>query len=291
MIVRQNPKNGHYILSLEWSDLMAEMSRHEEFAKNDSYGSVSISSEYNEWSGTKSFADAVGLAGTGWSEGLEKVRRISEQIGHIAGCRALSPEMIHDVCGAWVDVGVFVSGEPECMLDVVMQEKEGVGKVLRITVEGFYSSSVGSNQIINRGAAAMALIDALENAGYSCEVIHSCAMQKAFNGECRWEADLMLKRSGEALDADRLSFALIHQAMFRRIYFALCEHEPLEIRREFGFGDYLGNYGFPEESTLKDESQVYFETLCTDNQSKFSTVDSAAQWLREILDKYDLVEK
>lgn len=205
----------------------------------------------NEWSGTKTFDDAMKLAREGWPEGLALIEKLTAGVERYSGSLVKKPEVQWDVAGDFADAGLYATGVPECMGSFTEAEAvEGSGKVLRIIINGFYSSGFDAATIMRRGAATLALIDALENAGRSCELVMALSGSGSMNKSSNdIHTELVpLKQAGEAAEMDRLAFICAHPASFRRIGFSVGENEDKETREHFGC--YQGGfYYFPATYT------------------------------------------
>jgi hypothetical protein len=129
--------------------------------------------------------------------------------------------------GDEVDVGLYLSGEPECMTDWVMAETPSFGKVVKVIVHLTGTAGVSAEALMYRGLLACLLIDTLEASGLRCEVwgLPKCS---ADNGgdDPKYLAQVLLKPADEPVELDRLAFMLAHPAVFRRFGFRLMEQEP-----------------------------------------------------------------
>lgn len=121
----------------------------------------------------------------------------------------------HDVSGTDVDVGRFLDGEPECMVD--FQPGPAQRRTVTVAFNVFISSGVDRQRFLRRGAAIAALVDALERSGLRCEVIMH------FRGMGRREVldvETVLKPVAEPLDLERLAFAACDVSVCRRLVLA-----------------------------------------------------------------------
>ena len=198
------------------------------------------------WAGTETFQQALDLAKKGWPEGLEDIKAMSERIWKVVGQEILKTTFTYDVAGAQPDVDRFLLGEPENMIQFRQEESVGHGRIVKVHVNGVASAGVGVGTMFLRGAAVVALVDALEHLGFSCEVATADAIAREWRGDEQvLQYNVMLKRAGGALDLDRLAFALAQPAWLRRLILSAMEQEPEDIRRAFDVG---GVYGHPTES-------------------------------------------
>ena len=194
----------------------------------------------HDWDFGVGFGGALKLARRGWSDGLVKVRELSAVLersvdGHVQGRR-----LEYDVAGDWFDVGRVVAGDPECGVNV--RRARVLGPVVRVVVTGGANGSTSGDDIYRRGACVVALVDVLEGQGIRCEVVLGFCNAPMGHGSRRSMHGVALKSSEDALDLDRLAFALCHPATLRRLSFAIREGLPTEWRRAFEFG--VGGYGY-----------------------------------------------
>jgi hypothetical protein len=185
--------------------------------------------------GTRSFAEALDLARKGWPEGAEAARRFAGQFGAVAASNVLRPEIGYAVCGDTIDMGRYLMGEPECFMEWRESEVSAAGaKVLKVAINISISSAIPADAIMRRGAAMIALVDLLEQAGRRCEVWVASAT--CSNGEHYREFAVRLKEAGQPLETDRLAFAMCHPSMERRLERGLSETViPVKMRDAYDF--------------------------------------------------------
>jgi hypothetical protein len=195
------------------------------------------------------------------------------------GERAVTVEPVYDVSGHWPDVGRFVTGQPDCMVDLGEEEKPVAGKVLKVVVAGAAAAGVPADDITRRGAAVAALVDVLERCGRRCEVEwHQCVTSR---GAMRsYSLRVGVKGAAEPVDAERLAFALLHPAMLRRIAFGVAERESMETRASLGFRT-GGPYGYPADVPHGERGDVYLPVV--DASSTWKTDEGVSRWLVDTL--------
>jgi hypothetical protein len=232
------------------------------------------------WCGTKDWDGAMLLAREGWREGMEKVQNLLAKIESVTGSMALRPEPVWDVCGGAVDVGRFCSGEPENMIEFQDVEIPAAGKVVSLIVNGCVSGGHSTDLIIKKGTVALALVDALENAGRRVEVT------VCFN-HGKWEAVIPLKASSEHVEMDRLAFMLAHPSTLRRLIFHCMEQEPdASVRQAIGVTSQ--GYGMPGKTAM------HADILIPENlySSSSGSDDKALAWVMDELKRQGVeVEK
>jgi len=231
------------------------------------------------WAGTKTFGESLDLARKGWSEGLETIKAMSEEIWKVVGQEIKKQTFQYDVCGDVVDVDRYLSGEPENMIQFTEEQAVGHGKIIKIWVNTVASVGVTKETMFYRGAAVVALVDALEKLGFSCEVSTIDAISERWSGDKNvLRYNVLLRGAGEALDLDRLAFALANASWLRRLIFSAMEQESPALRRMFGIG--MGTYGNPEEArgATNDDHGMDVPSLRY-GAHHFESQDAATKWV------------
>lgn len=231
------------------------------------------------WDYGAGFDGAMNLAINGWPEGLQRIRESIEAMEAITASLAVRPEVHYDVSGDYVDMGRFVTGEPECMAQFHEVElPQTAVKIIRIVANVCCSSGIDADGFVKRGAATLALIDALENSGRRCELI--ITMGNGPSDGTRLEYVIPVKKSGEMVEMDRLAFVFAHPAFFRRLVFAAMEHEAPSVRQAFGIYDGQG-YGNVEPSHISDQGA----DVVVPGMLWTSTTEECVKWVMAELKK------
>lgn len=165
--------------------------------------------------GFTTFRDALDMALTGWKEGAERVERLRDKI-NVANPKG--PRLVSwGVAGAYPSVARALAGNPLNMrkLDLARAKRKPV-----MTIVSHYGATadVDAQSMERRAACAAALVDEVETAGFSVELIAYTA-SSASNVVA--ETAFVLKEAGAALDVARVAFGLGHPAMLRRLTFAI----------------------------------------------------------------------
>lgn len=205
-----------------------------------------------DWSGTKDYSEAMRLAVNGWPEGREKMSRtIAAAQANTA--IAAAPAFDYDVAGAFPVVPEYVSGNPEHMLTPI-ETISTARPIVRLLVNRNTHAGFKAKHGENFHGALLSWIDALEGAGNSVELkMVACAD----NGDNHCSVVVTLKNAGEVLELDRLAFALVHMASYRRIIFGNYELQ----WHEYGlWNDFSYGYGRPchPPKSVKDEPGVIY---------------------------------
>lgn len=230
----------------------------------------------NGWrGGTQNMGDALNLARFGWPEGREIVEAITARFESITASKLMRPQVAYAVAGDCVDVGRYVTGEPENMMVWEEVELENAGKIVRVEANLSASAAISAAQMTIRGAAVAALVDALEQCGKSVELVLSWGAE---GGRRRIEHYCPIKAAGEPLDMDRLAFMLAHAGMFRRLAFGTWENEPGEWRDPIGVNRH-DNYGLPAQCKGGD----FVADITAPHMLLTSTPEACVAWVFKTL--------
>ncbi len=196
----------------------------------------------NTWNGGITWAQAKDYARNGWPEGLARIAPVLARVDDMVARVMPEPRIAYDVVGDAPDVGAFLAGIPENMLTTEIGE--GSARMVRILVN-LGAAAVEPDAIEARGIIACALVDALERVGYRCEVAAVWSARAwgdprpGATGSLFYSFRTVLKQAEESLSLDRLTFALIHPAFFRRVMFRAMEMIPdVADRDKFVYGGY-----------------------------------------------------
>lgn len=215
---------------------------------------------------------AVRMAKHGWPEGAAKAKRLLDD-ADLPPIEDTHSATRHDVTGSYVDVGEYVQGVPECMVDFI--EDKRTARFVHIIVSGCFSAGFSGDQIMNRGVCIASVVDALEARGVRCSVELLTKQDRTF------ETSVMLKRTTDALNLDVLTYAVAHPATFRRLIFGVCDAQPMEIRQKHGFQDGYG-YGLPVP--VVDDTALVFPTMVLGKEKWDKT--TAEKLVKQALEKY-----
>ena len=184
---------------------------------------ASRESRGENWCNTQSMEEAMGLALKGWPEGLAKVCPFADKLMGKLASRIQRETYEPAVIGAFFDVGIVLSGEPECWLSEVQTEQEGGAgsKVVTVSVSISAAGVMSSQQIEHRGGAVMALVQLLELAGKSVRVVAVLGAEWGSGNIC--DSTVVLKEASAPLNADQLAFWLVSPDALRRLAFAVRE--------------------------------------------------------------------
>jgi len=192
-----------------------------------------------------SYDEAWQLAYDGWTTVRPKVDQTLE------GVREKLKDLInpvetrvHDIIGYEPDIDRFVSGEIECMWDSMMIEAPHAGRVFTVLLDNSLSSSQDKDEILKRGAAVIALIEAFQMFGFELEIWVEHTVSD-------WGSDfhttlVRVNRAGDRPDINAIMFPLGNPDWLRRLIFGLEEGEPSQVKSKFRFNG-GGGYGCPRQ--------------------------------------------
>lgn len=192
------------------------------------------------FTGSASLKDAADLAIKGWDECRPQVDALlSDLQDRINNVMSDNYVVQHDVAGADVNMGLFMSGEPECMMQFVAEPQARMGRVVKVLVNGVTNASTDPDNIIKRGVAVLALVNTLHLMGVGIELwFESCITgidNKAYS-TC-----VKLHDSSQPLDIDNVMFALAHPSMLRRLVFSVQEQSKYQTQQNAKHGRGYGS--------------------------------------------------
>jgi hypothetical protein len=209
------------------------------------------------WDLNTGFQNARDLATRGWDA---KGDELWKQVRSLALKVEVGVQEQYDVAGGSVDIGRYMSGEPECMVAPVITPLSAVAVMVNIVAR----ADADAQCLYNRGIAVAAVIHALQSSGrgVSLRVVEAVTSGEE---EERHITDVTLQEFGEYINPGRLAFWTAHPAALRRCIFRYNEQQSDELRRQFGFREGRG-YGTPADLESKDipEGAVYIPFPETD---------------------------
>lgn len=229
------------------------------------------------WDFNTGYEKAFHLAQVGWQE---KAAILRADTLKFAASEAKPPNTYYDVSGASVDIGLFLDGEPECMLNF---DEEQVSKSVRIWVMISAQCHLSATVLYNRGLAISSLIYSLMTAGHSIslDVINAVSGSSESNIHIN---QITVSTFGEFLEPAKIAFWIAHPAALRRCIFRLNEHSSDTERSEFGFYDARG-YGFPCDLPEKEIPQGVIYIPVIQESHKFGSKDDARKTVIGIAEK------
>jgi hypothetical protein len=242
----------------------------------------------NEWAGG-SWEDALRLAVDGWSVPLHEtnasVSVLRERAGLGSSVTTLEPAW--DVTGSEVDIGAYVAGVPECMVDAVPRRTSKRGRIVSFLVPATYSNRTPHRMVRNRGIALATLCTAIIDAGHSVEIWSGFAGMAGV----RHRAVAKVVSAGEPFDIGRLLFAVAHPLMLRRLWFAVWDAQPRETARWVKGNEYC----FPPFNCLPEDlpeevTDPYVFSYLKPGDPQWTNLDRALDWCHRMFTDLGLLE-
>lgn len=215
----------------------------------------------SDWAGkTETLREAVTLGHQGYDEIRPQVEEMFTQLESQLASRIESAfQTRYDFTGSVVDIGKFLTGEPECMIDFVPEPSSRMGRVVKIIVNGSASSRISPDDIIRRGVTVCALVDAVHKLGMGVEVYAEFPTNDTGVNDRKGKVHTSLVKlhdSQQMLDINNLMFALCHPSMLRRIQFSCLEMTEWEPAKRL----VQGGYGYP--AALECADRVGADVRC-----------------------------
>ena len=264
---------------IEWFDSLADMAA---FAAANPAPRSSNKGD-NDWSKSASLKDACALAVHGWSEVRPQVDVLADNLQDRINS-VLSDHYVvqHDVTGADVNIGLFMAGEPECMMHFATEPQARMGRVVKVLVNGCTPWTVKADSIMKRGAAVITLVNTLHLMGVGVELWWESSIKG--DGKLKYSTAVKLHDSSQALDIDNVMFALAHPSMLRRLTFSVQEQSPTSVEQHVG-----GGYGSPVDCglTTMQDFDVVVERLSHNDDP---TVRNGMGWIVDKVTGLGLIE-
>lgn len=232
----QKDGNNYYLRDFkleEFYDFVAQQ-------KDD--GKVASHKKDEKFRGTKTFEEALKLAREGWKEGLDGLEYYEDIAYRDYAIKEANNmwDVSLNVSGAYVDIGSYLEGVPECMCDFVAKD---INKFADVIINPSCSCWVKKETMFKRGREILKLIDVLEKNHIKTRVSTlNIFCTGDINEGDRYIVKVLIKDYNELLDQNRIVFPLCNVSFVRRFSFASLELEK-DIRGDFGCP--IGGYGCP----------------------------------------------
>lgn len=256
-------------------DFLTDLNKVSDVNLMEKHGRLSSISGSHDFTGTHSFVEALTIAREGYD--LEKLDLAIQAAESTENLRTM--EVVMDVAGSVVEMGAFMAGIPENMMEFPMVEDV---KFMHIVMDTGEICDVDSQVFLNKSAATAWLVDHLENNGYRVKLD---VMYNNTGGEYGAEAVMVtVKDFQEPLAIGQVA-GTMHPGFFRRLMF---RHIEIYYNRiPWGYGRIEKNKETIKQS-LKELSGsrevIYLPS--SENLSAFgfrgyvdlNTIDGAKRW-------------
>lgn len=229
------------------------------------------------FSGAASWEETARLARTGWPEGHADVQAaladLSTHLGTV-DVATVEPARV----GGRPLVGRAVRGHPASMAR--LRNRTRAREAVSIVVNCCFSSGVSKERITQRGAAAVALVEALTSNGLAVDLTVIMA-NKGRAGVSGAVVEAQVVTPGETVDKDLIAFAVAHPAVLRRMMFARMERWDADKRDVYSVP---GSYGKVAESPVHRERADVYLPGGTLQEMDWSEDEAVADWIRDQLE-------
>lgn len=204
---------------------------------------------------------------TGYTDHLPDAEKLQEAIQTDMDMGHLNTfEYVFDMAGSEVDMGRFLTGIPECMIEAQPMKVMRTGRVIKLLIPICCSASVGEATFRRRGAAVMALVNVFAQMQHPVDVYAVEAIGaplkanetygSSYGRKSHLSYAVRVQRADEPLNQGRMMYALAHPSMLRQLTFAALWQEDELTRGEFGVGS---SYGFPGYGTSENDVDINLE--------------------------------
>lgn len=172
-----------------------------------------------DFAGSRSMDESLEMARTGWPEGAAMASRVRDRV--LAANPVRKQPARYDVAGAYPNVARAVAGDIKNMR---VDDRRSSKRRPTITLVANMAAPwfVTATDLSHRAAAIAAIVDQVEAAGFSCEVV-ATATSKGYgrdSGDWKTSVNILVKSSHQPVDIGRLAFGLGQSSVFRRFVFA-----------------------------------------------------------------------
>lgn len=221
---------------------------------------------YRSFNGVDTFEEAYSLSQLGWQDAeVEALRLVDSAIETVEAEHEMDGfRASWEMSGGEVDVGAYLAGEPECMINYNLVQTPKSGRVITLCASMVVSCAVSTDAIKRRGYGIAALSFALMRMGFAVELWADWTCTSS-----TWRGGMsgiivqrvLIKGLNDEMDPAKIMFAYAHPAMLRAVGFNAAHEFPADIRTGFGIP---GGYGCPA-APVEDlpEGTIYLPEVCS----------------------------
>lgn len=174
--------------------------------------------------------------------------------------------------GLFIDIGSYLSGEPECWVTEEFTYKPK--KVVKILASIGYAWHYNEQQVENRGAGIVSLIQMLKKQGYIVKInLYESSVHDNVQYTC------FLKIPTNPLDLQSLSYALCSPTLLRRFLFAW-----MELKENRSNCDTYGSPNTIDEVALSKDI-IHFQGLGKEG-CDYRDEETTKKYISELFDKF-----
>ena len=218
---RYYKKNEMNIMQYNFDSITEFLDYIETAPISDSFSGHSLESEnggYN-FTRTNSLDEAKELCKYGYHENFDKLVDLKYSLEKYIKMSRKHQKQFNYYVGYAPDVKAYLEGNPLSMLNRQNPQRKHIDIYYNSAILG----EVSTQEIFNRGAITLCLIEILENLGFSVD-LNIFTMSKS--GNQVHYAKFKLKNNSERMNIQKLYFPLCHPSFLRRLVFKLRELTP-----------------------------------------------------------------
>lgn len=199
---------------------------------------------------TRSLEEAKELCKFGYHDRFEKLVELKNTLEKYIKMSNNKSRQYNFYVGYAPDVKAYLEGNPLSMLNKQNPKRKHIDIYYNSAILG----GVSTDEIYNRGAITLSLVEIFENMGFSVGLniftMSECDDQVHY-------AKFNLKRSGERLNIQKLYFPLCNPSFLRRLVFRLREETPdITYPWTDGYGKTSDDYTIRKIISLKENDIV-----------------------------------
>lgn len=187
--------------------------------RSDIFKALSSETGDYDFCQTRSLEQAKEFCKYGYHKDFEKLKELKYKLERYIKLSKLKSKQYNYYVGYAPDVKAYLEGNPLSMLNKENPKRKHIDIYYNAAILG----GVSTEEIFNRGAITLCLVEILENLGFSVDLN---VFTMSYSENQVHYAKFNLKRSGERLNIQKLYFPLCNPSFLRRLVFRLREETP-----------------------------------------------------------------
>ena len=245
-------KNNKNVMEYDFDSITEFLDYIDNAPVSDGFRGRHLSSEDQDFSFTRtdSLEQAKEFCKYGYHEDFDRLVELKYSLEKYIKMNRTGGKQYNYYVGYAPDVKAYLEGSPLSMLN----RQEPKRKHIDIYYNSAILGNVSSEEIFNRGAVTLCLVEILENMGFSVDL--NVFTMSGEDNQIHY-AKFNLKKNSERLNIQKLFFPLCHPSFLRRLVFKLREVTP-DITRSWtsGYGRTCDDYTIRKIIDLKENDIV-----------------------------------
>lgn len=191
----------------------ASMNEAADFLGNEISGNVvnKVSND-TDWSGG-TLNECIDMLRSGNVGAMERYSKLSASLPDEIIPSGMQQDTYNDVSGACVDMGLYMQGAPECMLEFTQRESN---RFVDVYIGTGFSGSTSSDMVLRKYMYIVKLVDLLENNGTRCSLHLGGLLNASYGYKGKAAMWVKIKSHNEQLDIPAL--LCVVSTMFTRVF-------------------------------------------------------------------------